>query len=229
MLDAQFFGVPQRRRRVFVVGHLGDWRHAAKVLFEREGVCRDITQGGKKRPNIATSIKGSIGKRGGETKPYAIRTAQTSSNGHGIAKDISHTLDGANGQAVLAYVPSIVEQAMSCKWAKGSSGPAGDEHHNLVSYAPDIAPSISSSGPPYSRTGNERVEADALVCSNFRVRRLMPLECERLQGFPDNYTNVLFRGKPATDSPRYKALGNSMATPVIRWLGERISMAGGAI
>jgi DNA (cytosine-5)-methyltransferase 1 len=54
------------------------------------------------------------------------------------------------------------------------------------------------------------------------ARRLTPMECERLQGFPDNYTAILFKGKPASDGPRYKACGNSMATPVIEWLGERI-------
>ena len=54
------------------------------------------------------------------------------------------------------------------------------------------------------------------------VRRLTPLECERLQGFPDGWTDVEYRGKPACDTPRYKALGNSMAVPVIRWIGKRM-------
>lgn len=57
-----------------------------------------------------------------------------------------------------------------------------------------------------------------------RVRRLTPTECERLQGFPDGYTAIPYRGKPAADGPRYKALGNSMAVPVMRWIGERIQM-----
>ena len=57
------------------------------------------------------------------------------------------------------------------------------------------------------------------------VRRLTPVECERLQGFPDGYTDVPYRGKPAPDSKRYKALGNSMAVPVMRWIGERIRRA----
>jgi DNA (cytosine-5)-methyltransferase 1 len=57
------------------------------------------------------------------------------------------------------------------------------------------------------------------------VRRLMPVECERLQGFPDGYTAIRFRGKPAADGPRYRALGNSMAVPVIRWILSRIDMA----
>ena len=56
------------------------------------------------------------------------------------------------------------------------------------------------------------------------VRRLTPKECERLQGFPDNYTLAEYRGKPASDGPRYKALGNSMAVPCMRWIGERIAL-----
>ena len=56
------------------------------------------------------------------------------------------------------------------------------------------------------------------------VRRLTPRECERLQGFPDDYTLIQYRNKPASDGPRYRALGNSMAVPVMRWIGERIAM-----
>ena len=56
-----------------------------------------------------------------------------------------------------------------------------------------------------------------------RVRRLTPLECERLQGFLDGWTDVPYRGKPAADGPRYRALGNSMAVNVMRWIGERIN------
>lgn len=63
------------------------------------------------------------------------------------------------------------------------------------------------------------------VASGYVVRRLTPLECERLQGFPDGWTAVGYRGKPASDTQRYRALGNSMAVPVIRWLGERIERA----
>ena len=60
------------------------------------------------------------------------------------------------------------------------------------------------------------------VMQAMQVRRLTPLECERLQGFPDNYTAVPHRGRPAADGPRYKALGNSWAVPCARWIGERI-------
>ena len=62
------------------------------------------------------------------------------------------------------------------------------------------------------------------LTTQYAVRRLTPVECERLQGFPDNYTNIPWRNKPeAPDGPRYKALGNSWATPVVRWIGERIN------
>lgn len=62
------------------------------------------------------------------------------------------------------------------------------------------------------------------VCNGMQVRRLTPRECERLQGFPDDYTLIPHRGKPAADGPRYKALGNSMAVPCMHWIGKRIAM-----
>jgi DNA (cytosine-5)-methyltransferase 1 len=62
------------------------------------------------------------------------------------------------------------------------------------------------------------------VRSGMQVRRLTPRECERLQGFPDDYTLIPYRGKPAADGPRYKALGNSMAVPVMAWIGRRIQL-----
>ena len=89
-------------------------------------------------------------------------------------------------------------QAMCSKWAKGTSGPAGDEHHNLLPVRPQGESSYRG------------------------VRRLTPLECERLMGFPDGYTDVPHKGKPAADSARYQALGNSWAVNCARWIGERI-------
>jgi DNA (cytosine-5)-methyltransferase 1 len=71
--------------------------------------------------------------------------------------------------------------------------------------------------------GGGQVAVAQPVATAMQVRRLTPVECERLQGFPDNYTNIPWRKKPESpDGPRYKALGNSMAVPVMRWLGERI-------
>lgn len=129
IVDAQFFGTPQRRRRIFVIGHSGDWRRSAAVLFEREGVRRDIT----------------ARRKTGGAYPCLTR-------------------NGA--QALDDRTPFCLEKE----------------------------------GP----------------------RRLTPKEWERLMGFPDDYTAVTYRGKPAADAPRYMALGNSMVVPVMRWLGERI-------
>jgi DNA (cytosine-5)-methyltransferase 1 len=77
--------------------------------------------------------------------------------------------------------------------------------------------------PPLKAQSGETGKGDAapLVHYSMQVRRLTPRECERLQGFPDDYTLISYRGKPAADGPRYKALGNSMA---MRWLGQRIQM-----
>lgn len=228
VLDAQFFGVPQRRRRVFVVGYLGDWRPAAKVLFERESLRGDTQESKKARKDVATKLTTGARSRGegssveGTYIPYVLQTAQTSANGHGIAENVSHTLDGANGQAV-AYIPDIVGQAMSCKWAKGTSWPAGDEHHNLVVQPVKCAGTLCASGAGMERPSGQAQETDMLVLGHrLQVRRLTPRECERLMGFPDDYTAIEYRGKPASDSVRYKALGNSMAVPVMRWIGERI-------
>jgi DNA (cytosine-5)-methyltransferase 1 len=69
-----------------------------------------------------------------------------------------------------------------------------------------------------------KTEAAMHIMHGMAVRRLTPMECERLQGFPDGYTDVTYRGKPAADGPRYRALGNSMAVPVMAWIGKRIQM-----
>lgn len=90
-----------------------------------------------------------------------------------------------------------------------------------------VSPTIRAGG---NSTGGDRPmgtdadTADSLLTSGMSVRRLTPTECERLQGFPDGHTAVPYRKKPAADGPRYKAIGNSMAVPVMRWIGERIQM-----
>lgn len=91
--------------------------------------------------------------------------------------------------------------------------------------AENIAPTLRSmnNSRPETRNGGGQVA----VQQSMQVRRLTPRECERLQGFPDDFTLVPHRGKPAADGARYKALGNSMAVPCMRWLGERIAMVDG--
>lgn len=97
------------------------------------------------------------------------------------------------------------------------SGPVDTDGHSL-----GVAHALRADGFDASEDGTGR--GTPLVAAGWRVRRLTPRECERLQGFPDDFTLAPFRGKPASDGPRYKALGNSMAVNVMRWIGQRIEL-----
>lgn len=182
VLDAQYFGVPQRRRRVFIVGHLGDGR-SAEVLFERAGVPGDPAPG----------------REAGQSPASGFRSG-TPGDGHVVG-------------------------AVSSKWAKGTGGPSGDEAYNLVypviwemqhaseAYRPSpdgVAPTLQAR----RGTGGNNVPLVG-------VRRLTPIECERLQGFPDGWTD----GQP--DSVRHRQLGNAVNVAVAEWLGRRIMAVNG--
>ncbi len=105
-------------------------------------------------------------------------------------------------------------------YVAGCFKPGQSAASRSIGYEEDIAPSLEGGGG-----GNNR----PALAHGMAVRRLTPRECERLQGFADDYTLVPFRGKPAADGNRYKTLGNSMAVPVMRWLGERIAMIEGML
>jgi len=128
---------------------------------------------------------------------YGIRTANTSSNGWGIQEECTHTRDCAQGVAV----------------AFAATGQAG------AGWAP---PSFPVQEECSQTLDTRRAQS---VMTAMQVRRLTPTEAERLMGFPDGYTAIPWRGKPADqcpDGPRYRALGNSWAVPNVRWIGERI-------
>ena len=97
-----------------------------------------------------------------------------------------------------------------------------------MAIAQQIAPALTTNDPSRSPQASEVTQQIAAVhAASMAVRRLTPRECERLQGFPDDHTLIPWRGKDASqcpDGPRYKALGNSMAVPVMAWIGERIRM-----
>ena len=123
-------------------------------------------------------------------------------------------------QDPLVLVPFDTTQVTSPE--NYSNPKPGDPCHPLAAgaHAPAIAGTMTSNGDPHSGFK----EADGVVQHSAAVRRLMPVECERLQGFPDGYTAITYRGKPAADGPRYKALGNSWAVNCARWVGWRIAM-----
>ena len=323
VLDAQFAGVPQRRRRVFVVGCAGDWRLAAAVLFERHSLQGHPAPSREARerpaPTISARTKGGGGlgtdfdcdgglvtfaqNQLGEVRTGdVLNTLNTNSNAsgrntpmicapetarciatrEGTSQDwettamVAHALDsfsagrctedgtgrgtplvplgfyvkgdaadnsevastlrampnqGHSSQAV-AFVQNSRSEVRTMPYAGALAADHGVQQQNYVAFTlhgadktintateTEIAGSIRTKPP-----GSIENSSTTAVLHSMQVRRLTPRECERLQGFQDDYTLIEYRGKPAADGPRYKALGNSMAVPVVRWIGERIAM-----
>ena len=199
VLDAQWFGVAQRRRRVFVVGYLGDWRHPATVLFERESVRRDTAPSREARESTARSIA------------------------HGLGAG-----DDAKAQPIAFHANAQADQLPTATRDTTISDALTVSQNASVAQPVRFYSNLGSQGGGFGINASPTLKRDsgsvAGVATAMQVRRLTPVECERLQGFPDNYTNIPWRKKPESpDGPRYKALGNSMAVPVMRWIGRRIA------
>ena len=222
VLDAQFFGVAQRRRRVFLVGHLGD-QSAAEVLFEPESLQWDSTSSREKRQALTQRSESSARMAGFDWSQGAKARSLA------VSYELSPTLKTDNNPAIYcatdsgsnAAVGRDIAPTLTVHYAKSASyvsvpstlqirsGKAGGGKGALV--AEDMSATLT--------TGVQQT----LFPGNGTVRRLTPLECERLQGFADGYTDIPYRGKPnAPDSARCKALGNSMCTHVMEWIGKRI-------
>jgi len=278
VLDAQYAGVPQRRRRVFVVGYLGDWRRPAAALFERESLSgnapprRNSTQappgyahagltsddldamiaptlsaGGNGRnpldePLVAVfPITGDALRGAGEAltpSPDAEGRIRLRNPGLGIGEDgdPAATLQ-ASGPGAIAFalrgreggaMPEVSGDKVGA--LRASSG-GSTRDYVAFSLAPASGVDGGISAVPVEVANTLTGTAEAAkngrglhFVQSAGVRRLTPRECERLQGFPDDFTLIPWRKGLAPDGPRYKALGNSMAVPVMRWIGERIAM-----
>ncbi|EAC0780270.1 DNA cytosine methyltransferase [Salmonella enterica subsp. enterica] len=258
VLDAQFFGVAQRRRRVFIVASARTDIDPAKILFESEGVRRDIAPRREPQTTVAALTARGVGTCGADdnqaqaghliafgggncsgaidvaacltakgqridfdVETFAVHGTQDPDTNH----ELAHTLGRNQGQENAVYSVALRGRA------GGMSAELGDQ----------VSCALRASG-----------SGKAYLLNNLRVRRLTPRECERLQGFPDDHTLIpygrfirpekmdrdyakyLMRGgqfsfdyccRAAADGPRYKAIGNSMAVPVMRWIGKRISDA----
>jgi DNA (cytosine-5)-methyltransferase 1 len=277
VLDAQYTrvdshprAVPQRRRRVFVVGCAGgDWRSAAAVLLEPEGVRGDCPT----RSTSRESIAGSPGDGAAQRGATAVIARQLAS-GRYTEDDVASTLaardfKSATDLVATSWTPAIagplggaaqtggfrttdldnngayvVEPSFS--WPVEVADPISAHErgtythegktfrmHNVVPDVIAFQSNIGSQGgdvftnvsPTVRLGGHGDNNPPAVAAPTMAVRRLTPRECERLQGFPDEWTAITYRGKPASDGPRYKALGNSMATNVMRWIGLRIQQA----
>lgn len=255
VLDAQYFGLAQRRRRVFVVASAREGFDPASVLFEREGVRRDTPP----RRGEGQVTAGTLASRTG-----AGGFPGTDGACSGYLQPVTGTLN-ANGKAAGSATQQDVESGMLVVHGTQDPDVRLDQAHtlgrnngmeNAVCVTGDIAHTLKAEGFDASEDGTGRGQpivaalrgisdyGDGLPClrakggdaaggsealvSSSAVRRLTPTECERLQGFPDGYTQVPYRNKEAADGPRYKALGNSMAVPVMRWIGERIALVASA-
>lgn len=278
ILDAQYFGVAQRRRRVFVVASARTDICPAEILFEYDSMHGDITPGGETGQTVAALTKNGVGATGaddnharaghliafgGGNTSGEIKVA-TTCTAHGARLDfdtdtfavhgtqdpdvnheLAHTLGRNHGQenACIAfsckdYGADATENLSPTLRAGNSSNsnqnsgqpPAvvsfqerGRDGGRNLEIGGELAYALTS--PAGGGRGQERNIADF---NTMTVRRLTPVECERLQGFPDNHTLISWRGKDAADcpdGPRYRAIGNSMAVPVMRWIGERILAA----
>lgn len=195
VLDAQYFGLAQRRKRVFVVAGAGDF-DPAEILFEFDGVRRDSAPSRKAQEKPA-------GKAGENTEVTGFRLVAFGE----YADDNTASTMKARDYKDHTDLVAVVQNATRGKSQNGLGISDGSDAMYTMDTASQHAVAVATDGQNPSSL----------------VRRLTPVECERLMGFPDNYTAIPFKGKPATDTPRYKALGNSMAVPVMRWIGERIN------
>ena len=243
VLDAQYFGVPQRRRRVFVVGYLGDWRPAAAVLFEPESLRGDITPRKETRESVAGAfetgpggysegigtLRANGGDLGGGSETLITNSGDLSfclnAGGMGRQDSESETLicSFAQNQLGEVRVGKVANTINTNSNASGRNTPMV-----AIQYAEQRGREDRRNGMGIADVDDPMYTLETRqphgVLTPSQVRRLTPRECERLQGFPDDYTLIDYRGKPAPDGNRYKVLGNSMAVPVMKWLGERIEL-----
>ena len=321
VLDAQYFGVAQRRRRVFVVGYLGDWRPAAAVLFERESLSGHTKPSRKKRQEASTGAEGGVGATsdvscaGGNVSPCVTSKRKTGYGGpsgsnetgnmvyqqvaqpkyfeshpndsrvtgpHDVGNTVSARYGTGGGNTPLVSQPfRKVRRAQSETdfetWERDEKAntlncfnqgdarstnvvaqPIAVDTYNqtinekttqtINSYTSDVnhvgavlQPTIidrAAFNQGENAQYEPRIEEGQIMSSlvakgphavqhTMAIRRLTPRECECLQGFPDDWTLIPYRNKPADqcpDGPRYKACGNSMAVPVMRWIGQRIKL-----
>ena len=263
VLDAQHFGVPQRRRRVFVVGCLGDGVSASKVLFEPESMLGNTPKSRSSRQTVARGSE-SRSPNGDTTigtllaRDYKGVGNQDLTDGRGLVLEPIVYETHPNDSRVKEM--GNVCQTVTSRWGTGGGNVPIALAENTIGRQPmngGNGTGFTENGPMYTlnatgvhgvaygfeagiakRDGSPNRFVEELsptlranmgdnqtaMANNMAVRRLTPIECERLQGFPDDYTNIPWRKKPESpDGLRYKAMGNSMAVPCMKWIGQRIT------
>jgi DNA (cytosine-5)-methyltransferase 1 len=225
VLNAENFGVAQRRRRVFVVGCLGSWESASKVLFESESLSGNNQKGRGKKEEITSSIRTSIVYGGSNpecadtvTSKWAKGSGGPSGNECGLF--VAHKVYENHPSDSRVKEMGEVCQTVTSTWGMGGGNIPFVQKTYALQGAGSTSQNANGNGYKEEQSYTLNVTDVHGVATNMAVRRLTEVECERLQGFPDNYTNIK---ENCPSGVRYKALGNSMAVPVMRWIGERIN------
>lgn len=274
--DAQYFGVAQRRKRVFVVASARKGFDPGQVLFESEGVRRDTAPSREPQTAVAALTARGVGTcgaddnqaqaghllafGGGNTGGNIDVAACLTAKGQRIDFDVetfavhgtqdpdtnlelAHTLGRNHGQQNACIAFSYKDHGADASEDLSPTLRAGNSYNSnansgqppAIAYAFKPGQGAKARGigfaeeqSPTITSASSGTNLTPAIMQGVSVRRLMPVECERLQGFSDNHTLISWRGKEATecpDGPRYRAIGNSMAVPVMRWIGERIAAA----
>ncbi len=244
VLDAQNFGVPQRRRRVFIVGYLGG-ACPPEILFEPDGVRRDTQAGREAGKVVAALTSNGVGTCGADdNQGQAGHLVAYGSGRRGVERDVANVPTKnrveIDTETFVTHSPTAFHETGPGWWnesphfgtlrAEGENRPSRPS--NVVG-EPAIAFATSSLDSPRDDGQTPPLKANlngqgtgagpsVFASIGMAVRRLTPTECERLQAFPDSFTDVIHRGKPAADGPRYKALGNSVAVPCVEWIARRM-------
>ncbi|WP_277268381.1 Dam family site-specific DNA-(adenine-N6)-methyltransferase [Pantoea septica] len=261
VLDAQHFGVAQRRRRVFVVASARNDIDPAKILFEFDGVRRNSPPGRESRQAAAALTANGVGTCGADDNQAQAGHLIAAFGGGNCsgALDVAACLT-AKGQRLDYEVETFAVQSVTGQVSHALTAEGFDASEDgtgrgtpVVAYGSNGHASFSEGiGPLRAKSGADHEslavmavhgtqDPDTLtelahtlgrnhgqenaVSHGLSVRRLMPVECERLQGFPDGHTDIPWKNKETgetPDGPRYKAIGNSMAVPVMQWIGQRI-------
>jgi DNA (cytosine-5)-methyltransferase 1 len=229
VLDAQYFGVAQRRRRVFIVGRLGA-DGAREVLLEPAGVRRDPAPSREARPEVAGTLGGGSGSRGWAPDLERMTSLSASQRAVGaLTTNGVGTCGADDNQAQAGHL--IPTHAVSpCLQERGYKGVDSDmtQAHVVRLPIPFDTTQITSAAnrsrpepgsPCHPLAASAHVPA---IATSVAVRRLTPTECERLQGFPDGWTDG------QADSTRYKQLGNAVAVHVVEWIARRLVAASNA-
>ena len=240
ILDAQYFGVPQRRRRVFAVASAGSLS-PAEILFERQGQAGHPAAGSEAGQNPATAAPAGSHwddptnphptlnqSGGGGLIPVRMRGF-----GDYIQDNTASTVKARDHKDATDLIvvhgrqdPCTSDKAFTLDCQHSGNTNVVCINGNIIGKDPNGTSGGNGMGAIQDGTAYTLTATDRhAVSDGFQVRRFTPAECERLQGFPDNHTQIPWRGKPAADCPdtlRYKAIGNSMAVPVMRWIGARI-------